>query len=142
MISHKVMSDYSNIQENENLKVFIRLRPPANGEESTENMFELQPEKGLLTLRNPGSSSGGHKFKFDAAFAEETDQQTVYARVAEPLVTKVLGGYNVCCFAYGQTGSGKTHSIYGSDAQPVSCALSLFGTAPRQNCDLLSSNSF
>jgi hypothetical protein len=122
MTSHKVMSDYSNLKESENIKVFIRLRPPANGKEVTPNMFELG--NGTLALRNPnddGGGSGGHKFKFDASFDQNASQETVFKSVAEPLVSKVLSGFNACCFAYGQTGSGKTHSIYGSRQQEVRC---------------------
>ena len=134
------MSDYSNLKESDNIKVFIRLRPPANGKPPTEKMFDLPPGNGVLTLRNPSAStasstggsssstSGGHKFKFDATFDEKTTQQEVFSQVAEPMVSKVLAGFNVCCFAYGQTGSGKTHSIYGSTAHPVSvcaCCLSV-----------------
>jgi hypothetical protein len=121
MQSHDVMSDYSNLSESEHIKVYVRLRPPANGKESTANMFEIAQEQQLLTLRNPGDNKpgGGHKFKFDAAFDESVSQEVVYSRVAEPLVSKVLSGFNACCFAYGQTGSGKTYSIYGSDTQQV-----------------------
>ena len=124
MTSHKVMSDYSNLKDSENIKVFIRLRPPANGKEPTPNMFEVPSGNGLLTLRNPkdgngSAGSGGHKFKFDATFAPDASQEQVFKAVAEPLVSKVLNGFNACCFAYGQTGSGKTHSIYGSNSQQV-----------------------
>lgn len=115
------MSDYSNLKENENIKVFIRLRPPANGKERTPKMFELPPDNGVLCLRNPkdGGSTSSHKFKFDATFDENEGQEAVFRKVAEPLVSKVLAGFNACCFAYGQTGSGKTHSIYGSSTQQV-----------------------
>ena len=118
MTTHKVTSDYSNLSESEHIKVFIRLRPPAGGKDPSKDMFDIPPGNGLLTLRNPKDtgSKGSHKFKFDACFDENTGQETVFQTVAEPLVSKVLSGFNVCCFAYGQTGSGKTHSIYGSDA--------------------------
>ncbi len=119
-------SDYSNLKESENIKVFIRLRPPANGKEVTPTMFELG--NGTLALRNPnddGGGSGGHKFKFDASFDQNASQETVFKSVAEPLLSKVLSGFNACCFAFGQTGSGKTHSIYGSRSQEVRCAALL-----------------
>lgn len=122
MQSHNVMSDYSNVGESENIKVYIRLRPPANGQEPSKDMFEIPPNNQVMTLKNPtdtGSAGGGHKFKFDACFDEHTSQEHVYQRVADPLVSKVLSGFNACCFAYGQTGSGKTYSIYGTDKHQV-----------------------
>ena len=36
-------------------------------------------------------------------------QDTVYDRVAEPLVGMIMDGFNCCVFAYGQTGAGKCY---------------------------------
>eukprot|EP00941_MAST-03F_sp_MAST-3F-sp1_P006288 g6288.t1 len=63
-----------------------------------------------------------HTFEFDNTFGENSDNESVYAVTARPLVEFVfkknttqrkrrgLGG-NATCFAYGQTGSGKTYTM-------------------------------
>ena len=40
-------------------------------------------------------------------------QVDVYNRVARPIVSNVLEGYNGTIFAYGQTGCGKSFSMQG-----------------------------
>lgn len=46
-------------------------------------------------------------FTFDYAFDATATQDQVYDRVARPVVTDVLKGFNGTIFAYGQTGTGK-----------------------------------
>jgi kinesin family protein 6/9 len=41
----------------------------------------------------------------------------VFEKVAKPVISGVLEGYNGTIFAYGQTGSGKTHTIFGGDTK-------------------------
>ena len=52
-----------------------------------------------------------HTFKFDHVFPQYTDQETMYSRVARPLLSSVLNGINGAILAYGQTGSGKTYTM-------------------------------
>merc|ERR1719445_2293454 len=52
-------------------------------------------------------------FTFDTVFAPEVKQVDVYNRVARPIVSNVLEGYNGTIFAYGQTGTGKTFTMEG-----------------------------
>lgn len=40
----------------------------------------------------------------------------MYDKIARPVVSDVLEGFNGVIMAYGQTGSGKTHTIFGSRA--------------------------
>lgn len=40
-------------------------------------------------------------------------QQAFCAAVGQPLVSKVLEGYNASVIVYGQTGSGKAHTMQG-----------------------------
>jgi kinesin motor protein len=56
-----------------------------------------------------------------ACYAAVPAQEEVYAE-AEPCVTSLMDGYNVCLMAYGQTGSGKTHTMQGYG---VTCSLSV-----------------
>ncbi|GBG23827.1 Kinesin-like protein KIN-UA [Hondaea fermentalgiana] len=64
------------------------------------------PPPDVVALRN-------ETFQFDSFLGAQTSQETVYERVAAPIVSSVLQGYNGTVFAYGQTGSGKTFSMFG-----------------------------
>lgn len=46
-------------------------------------------------------------FVFDYVFDPDSTQDSVYDRIARPVVTDVLKGFNGTIFAYGQTGTGK-----------------------------------
>ena len=57
-------------------------------------------------------------FAFDAVYAPNSRQQTIYDETAFPLVENVLEGYNGTIFAYGQTGCGKTFTMTGKAHDP------------------------
>ena len=42
----------------------------------------------------------------------------VYNATTQPLIQKVVGGFNSTVFAYGQTSSGKTHTMRGTEQEP------------------------
>ena len=50
-------------------------------------------------------------FIFDYVFHQDSSQDTVFDRVAKPVVDDVLKGFNGTIFAYGQTGTGKTYTM-------------------------------
>ena len=56
------------------------------------------------------------RFTYDHSFwscyesvANYSSQSDVYHAIGQPLLSKVLEGYNACLLAYGQTGSGKSY---------------------------------
>ena len=56
------------------------------------------------------------RFTYDYSFwscdqsdAHYSSQCGVYQAIGQPLLSKVLEGYNACLLAYGQTGSGKSY---------------------------------
>lgn len=58
-----------------------------------------------------------HTFTFDFSFysVDESNpnfasQQTIYTKLARPLLERAFEGFNTCLFAYGQTGSGKSYT--------------------------------
>lgn len=58
-----------------------------------------------------------YTFSFDFSFysTDEMDpnfasQQTIYVKLARPLLERSFEGFNTCLFAYGQTGSGKSYT--------------------------------
>lgn len=120
-MEHKVVTDYTNVAvDNENVKVYVRARPPEEGHEMPKDMFSLPPEKPQrkLVIRDISNRSyGEHAFLFDRVFWTDDDQETVYNDVAVKLINHCMDGYNSCCFAYGQTGSGKTYSMFGESGE-------------------------
>merc|ERR1719481_852786 len=77
------------------------------------------PAKDLITIHEPKSKVDLTKylenqhFRFDYAFDERTNNETVYKFTAKSLVQSIFDGGMATCFAYGQTGSGKTHTMGG-----------------------------
>jgi hypothetical protein len=116
-MQHRVVTDYSNVKGNETVKVFVRLRPPADGSEVSRQNFRDMETPGKITILDPRDQSAHngneHTFAFNDVFSPERGQEDIFLNVSEPLVEQTLKGYNTCCFAYGQTGSGKTYSMFG-----------------------------
>ena len=127
------MTDYTNVAlQNMNVKVFVRARPPDNGEIALDGMFKVnEGAPGKLSIRDPGRQVGEHAFMFDTLFWVDVTQENIFRRVSLPLVDRCMQGFNGCCFAYGQTGSGKTYSIFGKsgDARGIipRCVEYIFG---------------
>ncbi|KAL4168497.1 hypothetical protein KRP22_011896 [Phytophthora ramorum] len=74
----------------------------------------MQPDSRSVTFQAPTAAHGEARlFQFDGSLNEACDQQTVYERVAAPIVEDVMAGYNGTILAYGQTATGKTHTMVG-----------------------------
>jgi len=105
-----------------NIRVLCRVRPLSEGEDQRLERYAVTfPEDDVVCLQMVGREdmSGNNPgrveekpFQYNRVFPPAYDQSQVFAE-AEPLVTSVMDGYNVCMFAYGQTGSGKTHTMEG-----------------------------
>ena len=65
-------------------------------------------------------------FTYDATFAPNCQQGSVFEETALPIIESVLQGYNGTIFAYGQTGTGKTFTMEG-----VTDNIQLQGIVPR-----------
>ena len=52
LMDHKVVTDYTNVTvENANVKVFVRARPPEDGNPVSSEIFETSPEAaGKITM--------------------------------------------------------------------------------------------
>ncbi|KAJ6668847.1 hypothetical protein lerEdw1_012333 [Lerista edwardsae] len=61
---------------------------------------------------------GTKSFTFDQVFHSEDSTAEVYTRVAAPIISSAVQGYNGTIFAYGQTSSGKTYTILGTKDCP------------------------
>lgn len=112
-----------------NIRVFCRIRPPLEGEEtrticSWQHNDETSLEIGELRAKfsflnfhqfyvfkhiqiaasvDMNKKSVKHEFSFDQVFRPNSIQEDIFELVS-PLIQSALDGYNVCIFAYGQTG--------------------------------------
>ena len=114
-MEHRVVTDYTNVHNNELVKVYVRLRPLGTSAETSEaaagseesqpqDMFSLREQRQLSLKNNGNTNYGEHKFLFDKVFWTDTRQAMLFQEVARPLVDSCLEGRNCCAFAYGQTG--------------------------------------
>ncbi|KAI9298864.1 kinesin-domain-containing protein [Neoconidiobolus thromboides FSU 785] len=89
------------------VRVALRVRPLSNKEnsEGSVSCVSFIPNSSQIVVGSDRS------FTFDYVFSPETEQETVYRSSAQPLVDKLMDGFNTTIFAYGQTGSGKTFSM-------------------------------
>ncbi|KAE9252061.1 hypothetical protein PF002_g3043 [Phytophthora fragariae] len=111
-MDHKVTTDYTRLLGNANVKVYVRARPCADGQNAPEDMFERKKEA-PSNIDTERMQYGNHAFSFDNIYWTDTTQETLFEATSKSLVDYALKGINSCCFAYGQTGSGKTFSIFG-----------------------------
>jgi len=104
------------------VKVGIRCRPAFNDElafaekrgESFSSIVGTREEGGDQELGQVSLtmlSGKRREFLFDYVFSANAPQDSVYERLARPVVADVLRGYNGTIFAYGQTGTGKTYTM-------------------------------
>lgn len=98
------------------VKVFCRLRPLQNAEESCVTVVAqrtvslISPETGS-TYRAANYKELQHTFQY--VFDERATQKEVFDHVALPLVSNLIHGKNGLLFTYGVTGSGKTFTMTG-----------------------------
>nr|CCA19403.1 kinesinlike protein putative [Albugo laibachii Nc14] len=122
-------------EDNENVKVFCRVRPPNEREKrlSTTSISSLirvnkcisvptsDSNKKTVVLhlkstQNQNQNQYSNKpFTYDRVFDENSTQEDVFQVVGIPITKACLQGYNGTIVAYGQTGSGKTFTMQGPD---------------------------
>ena len=118
----------------DNLKVYIRVRPPLMREKDSSLPFrsiatvsedkstislieylglefdEASKQKELIDFPNHFLP---HPYTFDYIFGMDSTQEEVYEIAAVPSIESLVEGYNSTIFAYGQTGTGKTYTMEG-----------------------------
>ncbi|XP_048885153.1 kinesin-like protein KIF20A isoform X2 [Brienomyrus brachyistius] len=114
-------------RRSEKVKVYLRIRPLAEGEKARgedQRSVYVQDEETLI-LRAPkdsfsmksserGVGQNTHKFTFTQISAPNTTQQEFYDRTMKDTVRDVLRGENRLLYTYGVTNSGKTYTIQGT----------------------------
>uniref|UniRef100_A0A8C5K885 Kinesin-like protein KIF15 n=1 Tax=Jaculus jaculus TaxID=51337 RepID=A0A8C5K885_JACJA len=116
--------------EGDAIKVFVRIRPPAEGTKSADGEQSLCLSVLSHTTVRLHSKPDPKTFMFDYVADMDTTQESVFSTVAKSIVESCMSGYNGTIFAYGQTGSGKTFTMMGpSDSDNFS--HNLRGVIPR-----------
>ncbi|CDQ64174.1 unnamed protein product [Oncorhynchus mykiss] len=105
--------------ENSAVTVAVRMRP-FNTREKTEKALQVIFMDNQETLVQHPDTKQSYSFTYDFSFCsvDKSDpgfasQQTVYEKLAKPLLERAFEGFNTCLFAYGQTGSGKSYTMMG-----------------------------
>ena len=100
------------------VKVGVRCRPPFQDEiDFAQGNFisivsctpETKTSLGRVSLTL--ASGKERDFVYDFVFEPGATQDQVYDRIARPVISDVLRGFNGTIFAYGQTGTGKTYTM-------------------------------
>ena len=89
----------------ENIRILVRIRPPANDEKESSHCIRVLDDQALEAV----SSDGKKKLQcaYDHVVPPLATQEDVYS-IVKSCTDAVLAGYNSTVFAYGQTGSGKS----------------------------------
>lgn len=95
-------------KKEDNIKVFLRLKPIFDEKERKASFF-LEQNKIVIEHETK------QEFLFDFIGTEEITQEEVFERTALELTDNCLQGYNGTIFAYGQTGTGKTYTMQGEE---------------------------
>lgn len=98
----------------------VRVRPLNNQETASgfgwkidnNTIYQIDP-----VTREP-ERSRDVKYSLDHVFPPESTTAEIYRATTQPLIQKVVNGFNGTVFAYGQTSSGKTHTMRGSAQEP------------------------
>ncbi|XP_054203280.1 kinesin-like protein KIF15 isoform X3 [Homo sapiens] len=127
-----VTNGQSNQPSNEGdaIKVFVRIRPPAERSGSADGEQNLCLSVLSSTSLRLHSNPEPKTFTFDHVADVDTTQESVFATVAKSIVESCMSGYNGTIFAYGQTGSGKTFTMMGP-SESDNFSHNLRGVIPR-----------
>ncbi|KAL0222374.1 hypothetical protein RCL1_002228 [Eukaryota sp. TZLM3-RCL] len=104
----------------ERIRVVIRKRPLSRKEIARDERDIVYVESPVsVAVHEPKTKVDltkyveRHRFVFDEVFDEDTNNQDLYRKTAQPLIPFVFAGGRATCFAYGQTGAGKTFTMMG-----------------------------
>lgn len=114
---------------NNRIKVFIRIRPPMERELinntyiqslNTKNnqLYISKLNKASVINTDLESFDKIETYSFDHIFTSQSTQKDLNEIIGKISLNKIFEGYNSTIFSYGQTGSGKTYSIEGNPDNP------------------------
>eukprot|EP00954_Amorphochlora_amoebiformis_P003141 245604-Amorphochlora_amoeboformis.AAC.2 len=102
----------SNGHSTENIRVFVKVRPTnerENSAASRRHCITYDETVASVTVNNKAKAT----YTYDVVAGPTCAQQSVFERVGRPIADTCLKGYHGTIFAFGQTGSGKTYTIQG-----------------------------
>ena len=100
-----------NIQLNNKLKnKYKNIKPILSISKDGSHIHVHNPKKVSITQKTRHEIK---KFEFDKIFDSQVNQKQLFNELMKANISKILNGYNACCFTYGTTLSGKTYSVYG-----------------------------
>jgi len=129
----EIVSSTNKLKINDNLNIFIRIRPPLQREIKNNSYTQCLNVKSncsnkiyisktnkplLLNSFENDTNTDVEIYNFDYIFKNDSTQNELFNIVGKNSIQNVLTGYNSTIFAYGQTGSGKTFTIEGSEEKP------------------------
>ena len=102
------------------IRVVIRKRPLSKRElnKNEKDVIEIKDKMTVIVKEQKQKVDltkyiEEHKFKFDLAYDQETENEKIYLEIVRPMIEAAFNGIKITCFAYGQTGSGKTYTMMG-----------------------------
>ena len=107
------------VDEEENIRVAVRIRPLQQGEASRGETSCVTAGADGREVQVRMGPLDAHIYRCNRCFPPETTQQIFFDDCGlKDLLDSAIGGYRACAFAFGQTGSGKTYSIVGPGSAP------------------------
>jgi len=105
-----------------NMKVFVRIRPIASKLESTVHVTSnnsITTTAPTVSKRAKNTQIESRNYTFHRAFGPDLSQSAVFDQAIVPLVNdRFLKGESCVLFAYGISNAGKTHTILGTPIDP------------------------
>jgi len=107
------------VDEEENIKVAVRIRPLQQGEASRGETSCVKVGADGREVQVRMGPLDAHVYQCNRCFSPETTQDTFFNECGlKDLLDSAIGGYRACAFAFGQTGAGKTYCIVGPGSAP------------------------
>ena len=102
----------NDLDNNKNIKVFVRFRPPNEIElsYSTNNSLILLSEEKLIFTQEKNLEIK-KEYIFDGLFDINSQKDIFYKKTCKSIISNFIKGYNGAIICYGETGSGKTYTI-------------------------------
>ena len=112
-------STESLLENNSDIKVFLRVRPLLKNEihadfDITDNIVTARPSQKQV----PSNLYTEKTFQFTHIFEEQSTQNDLFENISLPMLSRFLKGQDTLLLSYGATSAGKTFTIQGTDSDP------------------------
>ena len=113
------MSETSQAKDDNNIKVYLRIKPKLKNETKNEesNYLKISEDKKCLSLNL--STENESKFYFENIFNENETQPNIFEIIGKPLYLNIFQGINSSFISYGKKNTGKTYTIRGKSIHEI-----------------------